>query len=110
MPTITRPDLIEHLRQEAGVSESIARRVLDALFDADSGLLPCKLATGYEVHIAGFGKFTPKTRQPRTARNPRTRAAVALPERTVATFKPGAGLRRRMTTPLAPRTPEDEAE
>lgn len=94
---ITRPDLVEHLREQASISESRAKKTLDALFHPDQGIIAEGLASGEEVHIAGFGKFVPKTRQPRLARNPRNNNTVEIPARTVATFRPGAGLRRRLS-------------
>lgn len=45
------------------------------------------LANGEKVAISGFGTFTPKERAERVGRNPQTGAEIAIPAKTVATFK-----------------------
>ena len=41
------------------------------------------------VGIVNFGTFVAKTRQPRTARNPRTGETVQIPARRTVTFRAG---------------------
>ena len=48
---------------------------------------------GDEVSIAGFGAFVVKHRKARTARNPKTGAAVNVPAMKVPKFKAGKGLK-----------------
>ena len=54
------------------------------------------LERGGTVNIVGFGKFTTRHRAPRRGGNPRTGEAVAIPARTVPTFKAGKALRDRL--------------
>lgn len=51
------------------------------------------VGAGESVAIIGFGVFEGRARAARTARNPRTGAAVAVPATTVPVFRPGAGFR-----------------
>lgn len=55
--------------------------------DAVVSAIADALERGETVNIAGFGKFTTTHRAARPGRNPRTDAAVAVPARTVPTFK-----------------------
>lgn len=54
------------------------------------------LARGDRVELRGFGAFSVKTRDARVGRNPRTGAAVDVPEKRVPFFKTGKDLRDRM--------------
>jgi len=56
------------------------------------------LANGQRIEVRGFGSFSLHYRPPRTGRNPRTGATVALPCRHVPHFKPGKELRERVAT------------
>ena len=49
------------------------------------------------IEIRGFGSFSLHYRPPRTGRNPKTGAAVALPGKYVPHFKPGKELRERVS-------------
>ena len=54
------------------------------------------LARGDRVELRGFGAFSVKQRDSRLGRNPRTGAAVPVPEKSVPFFKAGKELRERM--------------
>ncbi len=54
------------------------------------------LANGDRVELRGFGAFSVKTREARTARNPRTGAEVQVPEKKAPFFKAGKELRERL--------------
>ncbi|MEO1330095.1 MAG: integration host factor subunit beta [Pseudomonadota bacterium] len=68
--------------------ESAVSTVFDVIADA--------LVSGDRVELRGFGAFSVKTREPRTARNPRTGALVDVPEKKAPHFKPGKELRTRL--------------
>ena len=59
------------------------------------------LAGGGRIEIRGFGSFTLRFRRARVGRNPRTGAAVSLPARYAAYFKPGKKLRERVNRELS---------
>jgi integration host factor subunit beta len=54
------------------------------------------LATGERIEVRGFGSFSLHYRPPRTGRNPKTGAAVEVPDKFVPHFKPGKELRERV--------------
>lgn len=59
--------------------------LLDAMFET--------LVRGDRIEIRGFGSFALSYRPPRTARNPKTGAPVAVKGKWVPHFKPGKDLR-----------------
>jgi len=59
------------------------------------------LAAGERIEVRGFGSFSLHYRPPRVGRNPKTGAAVHVPDKFVPHFKPGKELRERVDT--APR-------
>ena len=87
---MTRSDLVEALAARFDQltlrdSEVAVKTILDAMSDA--------LASGHRIEIRGFGSFSIARRPPRQGRNPRTGAAVHIPEKRVPHFKPGKALR-----------------
>jgi len=68
--------------------ERIVNTVFEEIADA--------LAQGQRVELRGFGAFSVKNRPARTGRNPRTGAAVHVPEKHVPFFKTGKDLRERL--------------
>jgi integration host factor subunit beta len=54
------------------------------------------LATGERIEVRGFGSFSLHYRPPRVGRNPKTGAAVHVPDKFVPHFKPGKELRERV--------------
>jgi len=68
--------------------ERIVNRVFEEVAEA--------LSQGDRVELRGFGAFSVKNRPARTGRNPRTGAAVFVPEKQVPFFKTGKDLRERL--------------
>ena len=54
------------------------------------------LAAGDRIEVRGFGSFSLHYRPPRVGRNPKTGAAVHVPDKYVPHFKPGKELRERV--------------
>ena len=69
-------------------------RIVTTIFDEISAAL----ARGQRVELRGFGAFSVKRRPARTARNPRTGAAVHVSEKHIPFFKTGKELRERLNT------------
>ncbi len=66
---------------------------------AVNSLLECMaaaLANGERIEIRGFGSMSLHYRSPRAGRNPKTGEKIAVPEKYVPHFKPGANLRQRV--------------
>jgi len=57
------------------------------------------LAEGDRIEVRGFGSFSLHHRPARIGRNPKTGAAVHVPDKFVPHFKPGKELRERVDGP-----------
>jgi DNA-binding protein HU-beta len=68
VPSINKTDLTGLVAEQAGVSASEAKAIVDATFD----VIAARVAAGDEVSVGGFGKFTVAERSARTGRNPQT--------------------------------------
>ena len=89
---MNRTELCTRIAARSSLSRADAANALDAVVSA----IADALESGEAVNIAGFGTFATTHRAAREGRNPRTGEAVAVPARTVATFKPGKALRDRL--------------
>lgn len=85
---MNKTQLVDALAERLGDRRTAATAVdglLETIVDTVKG--------GGSVSITGFGVFEGRARAARTARNPRTGEAVAVPAATVPAFRPGAGFR-----------------
>ena len=92
---MTKSELIESLAQkQAHMSykdvELAVKLVLEEVVQ--------ELAARGRVEIRGFGSFSVHHRPARRGRNPKTGAAVDIPEKYVPHFKAGKDLRERVNT------------
>ncbi|GAB7095635.1 hypothetical protein JCM30237_27890 [Halolamina litorea] len=67
-----KPELIEAMASEAGISSSDAQGILDAI----TGTATKALSDGESVVLVGFGSFSISKRSARTGRNPRSGRGV----------------------------------
>src|ERR687892_2099642 len=74
-------DRLGDRRTAAAAVEGLLETIVDRVRSGETGTL------------TGFGVFESRARAARTARNPRTGAAVDVPATTVPAFRPGAGFR-----------------
>ena len=81
--------LVDVVHGVVGGTKAQAERAVDALFDAIVGTLK----EGGEVSIAGVCIFSVKQRAARTARNPKTGAAVQVPATKVPKFRAAKALK-----------------
>lgn len=85
---MNKGELVENMANASGISKAAAERALTGLLDSISGAL----SKGDKVTLVGFGTFSVSKRSARQGRNPQTGAAIKIPARTVARFKPGSKL------------------
>jgi len=88
--------------------ESIGGRLGDkkaatAALDAVLAEIQSAVTKGDKVSITGFGVFERRERAARTARNPRTGAAVKVKKTAVPVFRPGAGFKELVAAGRAPK-------
>jgi integration host factor subunit beta len=82
------------------LSEEAAARAVNQIIK----MLISALATGKRVEIRGFGSLTLRKQKPRSARNPRTGAAVETSIKMKPHFKPGKELRNMVNKAIKKRT------
>jgi DNA-binding protein HU-beta len=90
---MNKTQLVDALAERIGDRRTAAAAV-DGLLDT----IVDTVRSGEQVALAGFGVFEGRARSARTARNPRTGQAVAVPATTVPAFRPGAGFRAAVGT------------
>ena len=86
---MNRKDLAAHLAAETGVTRAAADRMVGAVFSA----IADALARDEPVAVAGFGKFTVRSRPERRGRNPQTGAPVTIAASRAPSFKAAKALR-----------------
>jgi integration host factor subunit beta len=90
---VTKSELVQAVaRSTDALTRKNAEAVVNTIFEAMSAALQ----QGDRIEIRGFGSFVVRTRPQRSARNPRTGAAVRISERRVPFFKVGKELRERV--------------
>lgn len=95
---MNRSELVKAVAERAGGEEAVARRHVDALFEA----VMEAVSAGERVVVTGFGAFDRSSRPARSARNPRTGAPVEVPAALVPTFRFGQTFRNRVAQSTAP--------
>ncbi len=78
-------DLIDVIKEQAGISKKDADKALTAVLDA----IINAVAAGEKVQISGFGTFEQRQRNARTGVNPRTGNSIDISASKVPAFKAG---------------------
>lgn len=86
---MNKASLVDEVHAKLGGTKTQAEDVVETIINSIVGTLK----KGGEVSIAGLGIFSTKTRAARTARNPRTGAAVNVPAMRVPKFRAAKGLK-----------------
>lgn len=85
---MNKNELISSMASATGLTKTDSAKALDAFITS----VTKSLKSGKEVRLVGFGTFGVSKRAATTGRNPRTGAAIKIPARKVAKFKPGKSL------------------
>lgn len=86
---MTKADLVERVAREAELTKKDAEQLVEIVFDS----IIESLNQGEKIELRGFGSFRVRERNERNGRNPKTGAAVSIPAKRVAYFKPGKELK-----------------
>jgi DNA-binding protein HU-beta len=89
---MTKNDLAERVASKTGISASQARGAVEAAIETISD----ELASGGEVALAGFGKFSVSQRAARQGRNPSTGATIQIAASKAAKFSAASALKKRL--------------
>jgi len=85
---MNKAELVSAIATDAGVSKSVASKVLDSVINN----VTKSLKKGDKVTLVGFGTFSVTKRKARTGRNPQTGKEIKIPAKKVAKFRAGAKL------------------
>jgi integration host factor subunit beta len=86
---MTKADLVEQVAKETDMTKKDAEQLVEVVFESIIGALN----KGDKIELRGFGSFRVRERDARKGRNPKTGAAVDIPAKRVAYFKPGKELK-----------------
>ncbi len=87
---MVKSELIDTIAESSSdLSSRDVEEIVNAVFDEIANAL----ARRDRVELRGFGTFTARRREARTARNPRTGATVKTEAKMVPHFKPGKQLK-----------------
>jgi integration host factor subunit beta len=86
---MTKADLVEQVATEAEMTKKDAEQLVEIIFES----IIEALNKGEKIELRGFGSFRVRQRGSRKGRNPKTGAAVNIPAKRVAYFKPGKELK-----------------
>ena len=89
---MTKNELAESVASKTGISTSQARQAVEAAIESISD----ELASGGEVALAGFGKFSVSQRAARQGRNPSTGATIQIAASKAAKFSAASALKKRL--------------
>jgi len=89
---LTKADIIESVHQQLGFPLKKSTEVVEQLIET----IKSTLASGEDVLISGFGKFSVNDKKERRGRNPATGDSMMLRPRRVVTFKCSGKLRGRI--------------
>lgn len=101
MATTTKREITERVAQGTGLPQVDVKRVIQMLF----GEVINEVASGHRLEFRDFGVFDVVVRKPRTGRNPRTGQKVAVPSKTVVTFKMGKIMKDKVAQATAQPPP-----
>lgn len=86
---MTKRELVIQVASKLGMTQNEVADVVQTMFDT----ITETLVEGDRLEIRNFGVFEVKARDSRVGRNPRTGVEVPIPEKRVASFRPGKVLK-----------------
>ena len=97
MDTVTKRELVESI--QAGLvakHPGLTRQMVSDVADGWVAEVQTTLSVGKRIELRGFGVFTPRQRNARMARNPKTGVAVSVPARKTVVFQPGKDFKAKL--------------
>ena len=89
---LTKADLINAIQQELKLTKNKSTKTIESLLE----IIKSSLASGEDVLVSGFGKFSVNDKRERRGRNPATGGDLMLRARRVVTFKVSGRLRGKL--------------
>jgi integration host factor subunit alpha len=89
---LTKAQIVESIQNQTGFPKNKSLEIVESLLN----IIKNTLASGEDVMISGFGKFSVREKNERKGRNPATGEKMMLAPRKVVTFKCSGQLRDRV--------------
>lgn len=89
---MTKADVAIKVAAKTGLSRKHAMEAVELFLNS----IKDALKEGEKVSLVGFGTFNVKVKNARAGRNPRTGERISIPQKQVATFKPGKSFREQV--------------
>jgi integration host factor subunit alpha len=90
--TLTKIQMVDSIHNQTGFPKKESSEIVETLLE----IIKRTLASGDDVLVSGFGRFSVREKKERKGRNPATGNAMMLAPRKVVTFKCSGKLRKRM--------------
>jgi integration host factor subunit alpha len=90
--TLTKVQIVESIQNQTGFPNNKSSEIVETLLE----IIKSTLASGEDVLVSGFGKFSVNAKKERKGRNPSTGEDMMLAPRKVVTFKCSGKLRDRV--------------
>ena len=89
---MSRPEIIKQLRLK---NQNLSRSVLEIVIDTICQNIELSLKKGEKIELRGFGTFfVKKIREKYSARNPKTKELIYIPEKNKVRFKASKFLKK----------------
>jgi DNA-binding protein HU-beta len=89
---MTKNELADRVAEQTGIGAGEARQAVEVVIETVSD----ELASGGEVSLAGFGKFSVGHRSAREGRNPSTGETIKIAASKSAKFSAASALKKRL--------------
>ena len=93
MATVSKKDLVDRIADKTQTKRTTVKTVVQHLLDE----ITSELARNNRLEFRDFGVFEARTREARTAQNPKTLEKVQVPAKRKAKFKMGRLMRERLS-------------
>jgi integration host factor subunit alpha len=90
--TLTKAHIIENISLNNGYSKNQSSHLIESVLQ----IVKKTLASGEDVLLSGFGKFSVKDKREREGRNPTTGKNLTLRARRIVTFRCSSSLKAKM--------------
>jgi len=91
---VTKAEVANKVAERTGLSRKETVEAIEIFLRC----VKAALRNDEKVSLVGFGAFYVKRKNSRNGRNPRTGARIRIPEKKVATFKPGKAFREMVNS------------
>jgi DNA-binding protein HU-beta len=93
---MNKAELLEALQKQTRLRPTHVKRVVDAIFDPEDGVISRQIRKGGKVTIAGFGTFDRRTHKAREVNSVFTGRTVKVKARKIPGFRAGVSFKDAM--------------